>query len=342
MGLEKRTYSMNDMREQDLESAPSLDLPALRIEKFFLPKDGGKMMLFFANVKKNWKPADGCPFCHRQDTLTLSGRTKPRIIRDVVRNNYCVQIVLQTPRMVCNKCHQRFVPTIKGIVENRSMTQRLLDFVKVESFLQPHLTLTERTGLSLQTIQNIMDEEIDRFEELRRENPLDAPEVLGIDEKHIQHVMRGTLVDVKNGALLDMMENNQKETMIAAIQRLKDWDKNIRVVTTDMSNQYLRWLPDLLPNATIVIDKFHVIQDVQNRMSTTKNALYAYRKALIEALEDDEEKARQMAILHIVNDNKRLFNYSMENIIRDKKGKRVLKLNTVMDAFPEFRLLRML
>lgn len=342
MDYEKRRYGMYEMKEQDLESAPSLDLPALTIEKFYLPKDGGKMMVFFANVKKSWKPADGCPFCHRQDTLILSGRTKPRVIRDVVRNNYCVQIVMQSPRMLCNECHQRFVPTIDGIVENRSMTQRLLDFVKVESFLQPHTTLQERTGLSIQTIQNIMDDEIERFEQLRRDNPIEAPEVLGIDEKHIQHVMRGTLVDVQNGELLDMMENNAAETMKDAIKKLKGWDKNIRVVTTDMSNQYLKWLPTLLPNATIVIDKFHVIQDVEKKMASAKNALYAYRKELIEAIKDDEERARQMAILRIVHDNKRLFNYSMDSIVREKSGKRILKLNTVMDAFSEFSLLRMM
>lgn len=340
--MEKRKYTMSDMKEQDLQSAPSLDLPALCVERFYLPKDGGKMMLFFANVSKEWLPEDGCPYCHRKDTLTWSGRSKPRIIRDVVRNNYNVQIVLQSPRMKCTECLQRFTPKIDGIVENASMTERLRGFIKTESFLQPHLTLSERTGLSLQTIQNIMDEEIDRYEKLREEHPLEAPEVLGIDEKHIQQVMRGTIVDVKNGTLLDLLENNEQSTMTNAIKKLTGWDKNIRVVTTDMANRYITWLKELLPDATIVIDKFHVIQDVTSRIAKTKNALYAYRKGLIASIDDEKEKLRQKEILRIVNDNKRLFNYSMENVVRDEKGKRALKLNTVMDEFPEFRLLRML
>lgn len=337
----KKEYRMSDMEEQDLNLAPSLDLPALRIEKWFLPKDGGKLMLIFANVRKDWRPKGGCPICHRKDTIVLSGRaSKPRIVRDITRNNYCVQIAMQSQRMACTDCHYRFNPTVDGIVENGTMTERLLDFVKVESFLQPHTDVAERTGLSIQTVQKIMDAEIDRLEEERRLNPIVAPRVLGIDEKHITNVMRGTIVDVENGNLLDMVENNEEDSMRGAIEKLKDWDKNIKVVTTDMANSYLSWMPGMLPNATFVIDKFHVVQDIAKRVTTAKNVLYPYRKSLIEKIEDKTERARQFEILHIVNDNKRLFNYSMENIQRNEK--RALKLDTVMDEFPEFRLLRIL
>ena len=342
MGLEKREYSMNDMVEQDIKSAPSLDLPALVTERFYMPRDGGKLMVFFTDVRKSWAPSDGCPACHKKDSLIRSGRTKPRKVRDVVRNNHCVLIVLQSIRMLCKNCNQRFVPKIDGIIANGTMTERLVEFLKTESFLQPHSTLSERTGVSIPTIQEIMNEEIDRYEQMRAANPPAAPRVLGIDEKHITNAMRGTLVDVEKGTLLDMLENNSEETMKAAIQKLSCWQENIKVVTTDMANRYLKWLPSFLPDATIVIDKFHVIQDVQNRISTAKSLLYAYRKELIDHIEDDEERARQYEILRIVDDNRRLFNYSMENVMRDKSGKRSLKLNTVIDTFPEFRLLRML
>lgn len=198
MAIEKRKYTQADMVSKPLDSAPSLDLPAFEIEKFYVPNDGSKFMVFFLNVKKSWKPQGRCPYCDNKTSFSFSGRNAPRVIRDVSRNNYCVQLVTQSPRLLCNKCHQRFTPKIDGIVENGTMTERLLDFVKTESFLQPHTILAERTGLSIQTIQNIMDDEIQRYEEMRAENPLVAPEVLGIDEKHIVHDMRGTLVDVKN------------------------------------------------------------------------------------------------------------------------------------------------
>ena len=82
------------------------------------------------------------------------------------------------------------------------MTTRLYEYIKKESFLQSHTALEEQSGFSIQTIQNIMDEQIEIYEQQRKKDPPKAPEVLGIDEKHIDNKMRDTLVDVKNGVLL--------------------------------------------------------------------------------------------------------------------------------------------
>ncbi len=342
MALELRQYTLDDMQEQDYDSAPSLDLPAFAIEKFFLPKDSGKYMLFFANVKKDWQPKGGCPYCSEKTNLIRDGRTSIRHIHDVVRNNYCTSFLYQPIRLKCNSCGQRFVPNVDGIVAGHPYTERLLDYVKTESFLQSHTKLAETTGLSITTIQNIMDEEIERYDNYRKEHPMDAPRVLGIDEKHIFNKMRGVLADSGNSNLIDMLEDNSQASFTKAIKSLNNWDKNIKVVTTDMANAYIKWLKKLLPNATIVVDHFHVIQDIQKKLSKTSSELYEYRKQLIDKLEDSEEKARQKAILNLVLNNKRLFNYSTETLIRDEKHGKLEKMVTVMDEFPEFMLLRML
>lgn len=342
MELTKRIYNFLDMEEQDIEAVPSLDIPSIIVEKYFTPRDHGKYMLFLANIRKSTRPSR-CPFCGGISDLIFSGRTKPRVIHDVMRNNCRVDIIIQPARIQCNKCNQRFVALIDGIDEIHSMTTRLLDFLRVECFLQSHTVLAERSGVSVETVRNIMDEEIQKYEDNRKANPLLAPRVLGIDEKHINHVMRGTLVDIEEGLLLDMLEDNKSHTMQEAIKRLRDWDSRIKVVTTDMNNSYLHWLPDLLPNATVVVDKFHVIQDIERRISITKSQLYEYRKNIIfNKITDPKEKLRQMGVFRILNDNKRLFNYSMESIVRDTKSNKSLKLATVIDEFPEFRLLRKL
>lgn len=338
---ENYTYTESDLVIQNIESAPNLDLPAFEIEKFAMPRDGSPLMVFYVNVRKDWLPKEGCPCCGLTDELTLSGRNKPRVIRDITRNNHCVLIIAQSPRMLCKRCQQRFTPKIDGIVQDATMTERLLEFIKVESFLQPHSDLEARTGLSIQTIQNIMDVEIEKYENERKTNPLVAPRVLGIDEKHINHKMRGTLVDVENGRLLDMLPTNDKDAFTNAIKSLLNWDKNIEVVTTDMANSYLSWMPKFLPNATFVIDKFHVVQDVNQKVSVAKKWLYEYRKDVIQGLSDASEKEEQRQILKIIHDNKRLFNYSTKNL-ETKNGEKAQKLATVISAFPEFALLRKL
>lgn len=79
MALKKRMYDFFDLEEQDLKTAPSLDIPRLVVDKFLMPKDDGNYMLFLAHVKNSYRPKGGCPYCHSTD-LKLEGRTKPRLI----------------------------------------------------------------------------------------------------------------------------------------------------------------------------------------------------------------------------------------------------------------------
>lgn len=339
MALTKKTYNFYDLEEQDYSSVPSLDLPSIVEDGWFKPADGGKYMLILAHMDEDYRPASGCPYCGTGTKLIRSGTGETKIIHDVMRNNYRVDIAYQPSRLQCTTCKQRFTPDVEGIVPGRQMTERLYDYLKVESFIQPMNVLAERTGYSEIQIGQILDEQIDRFDDERLQSPIEAPHVLGIDEKHLGHKMRGTLVDVRRGKLLDMLEDNEQKTMENAIRQLKDWDTNIKVVTTDMANQYIKWLRVLLPNATIVIDKYHVIQDIERKITTTKKVLYQYRKKLIEGIEDVSEKNRQLAVLRIVNNNKRLFNFSMERIMREADTGKPEKLSTVIDEFPEFRLL---
>lgn len=335
----KRVLTLDDLIEQDITTAPSLDLPNIEPERYFVPRNHGKYMLFFAKMKKSVRPEE-CPFCKEKNSLIFSGCSKERVIHDVIRGNYRIDIVLKPSRLKCNCCGQRFVAQTPEIDDTHPMTTRLLDYLRDECFLQSHTMLAERSGVSVETIRNILNEEIEKFDNERKNNPLLAPRVLGIDEKHINNIMRGTLVDVDEGVLLDMLEDNKKQTMKNAIMLLREWDSRIEVVTTDMNNSYLKWLPTFLPNATIVIDKFHVIQDIEQRISSTKKVLYKHRAEVIRKIEDPKERIRQMNILRILNDDGRLLNYSMETLVREDKTGKAQKLATLISEFPEFRLLR--
>ena len=146
MALTKRTYEMSDLKERDLDEAPSLDLPHFETHHWFTPKDGGKYMVFFTRLKKSWRPKDGCPFCGSKE-LTLQGKSEPCLVHDVIRNNFRVDIVIEPPRMLCKDCKQKFVPALPGISGSRQMTTRLEEFLRIECFLQPFSVLSERSGL---------------------------------------------------------------------------------------------------------------------------------------------------------------------------------------------------
>lgn len=338
MKLETVTFTSGDFRE--ITYKPSLDIPHLVTDKVLMPKDESPYMLFLAHLDKSYRPRDGCPFCHSDD-LKLDGLAhKPRLVHDVSRNNMRVDILIQPPRMTCNTCKaEKFTPEIDGITGSRQMTNRLEEYLRKEVFLQPFNVLCERSGFSNYTISKIMDEEMEKYEAKRKANPPKAPRVLGIDEKHLRKEARGVLVDIESGKLLDMLVDNKKDTMIAGIKGLKDWDKNIEVVTVDMNAGYISWLPELLPNATIVVDVFHVVKNVEKTITKSRKKLIEYRQRLIEEIPDEMERARQSEILMIVRKHPKLFNYSTARLARDGKDERKKQLATVIDAFPEFKML---
>ena len=314
-----------------------MDIPHIITDRAMMPADGKPYMAIFAHVDKSYRPKNGCPYCHSDD-LKLEGTTAPRLIHDVDRNNLRIDIVLQPPRMSCKTCRNKFTVNIEGISGSRQMTSRLKEYLRKECFLQPFSKLSERSGLSIYTIMDIMDEEIAKYEAERKANPPLAPRVLGIDEKHISHDMRGTLVDIETGKLLDMMADNKKTSMISAIKALKDWEK-IEVVTVDMNNAYVSWLTKELPNATIVIDRFHVVKNVEKSIRQCWKVLLEYRRKKIKENPDIDDKARQTELLRLVTKYNKIFQYSSSRLSIEANGERMEQLSTIVKEFPEFKML---
>lgn len=339
MTLENLIYEPDDLLEINIEDAPSLDLPVLEVKGVYIPKDGNDYMLFHCDVKKSYRPEGGCPLCGSPDIKLDGHATKSRYIHDVVRENRRVDLILFPPKMKCRTCGNPFTPEIKGIYGSRQMTERLDMYLRKECFLQPLTELAEKTGFSIPTIGSIMDEELAKYEAERAAHPPVAPRVLGIDEKHMERAARGVLTDIERGKLLDMLPDNKRGTMMNGIMKLVDWDKNIEVVTTDMNAGYTSWLPSLLPNAVIVIDKFHVIQDIEQSINKAKKPIYESVSRKVNENEDKEERARQKQVLRIIRKNGRLLNFSMARLTREGNKEKLEKLATVIDTFPEYKML---
>lgn len=333
-----RKYDWSELEEQPRASAPDLRLKWYRIEKWFMPKDGGAYMLFLINLRSTWHFDGLCPVCKLPGDIIRDGLSNPpTLIRDVSRDGCSVEILTQLQRLRCNKCGARWTASNEELDDDFSITKRLREYLKVQSFLQPFTALAKETGLQIKTIGQIMDEEIKKQDEFRKMHPLEAPRALGVDEKHIIDDMGGVFINDDTGRLLEMTEDIKKESMAAAITSLSNWDKNIKVVTTDMNNQYLSWMPLLLKDATFVVDKFHVIKALNQKVNKAVSAFHSLRKERIAKISDPSERNRQSNILELITPY--LYTFKTENLL-EKGGERLKRMATVNEAFPEFAHLR--
>lgn len=333
-----KKYEEKDMDVVDLALAPSIDLPPFVVTKMLVPKDGEKFMVLEIEADKDWRP-ETCPKCHCTD-INLEGRSKKRIVHDISRNNYCIDLVLNPRRYRCGNpaCDYRFQVPMDGFKRGATVTDRVIEYIQKEAFFQKFQIIAERTGLTSTTVANYFDEKIAEFDSERKKNPVEAPSVLGIDEKHNAHKAMGVLVDAFNNRLLEMTVKNDKASMIKAIKSLNNWDKNIKVVTTDMASDYHSWLPSLLPNATLVVDKFHVMQGVNKAMNDGKKSMYPYLKNKILRITNLKEREKKMAILRYWAEDRFLLNYSVESLEEDKEKEK--QVASLIATFPEIALFK--
>ena len=100
-----------------------------------------------------------------------------------------------------------------------------------------------------------------------------TPRVIGIDEAYIDKHFRLIITDQENKRLLDMIPNNKPETAYCYLRSLEN-PSAVRVATMDFAPLYAKAVKDMFPCATVVINRFHVIQLVNKHMDAARKKLH--------------------------------------------------------------------
>ena len=315
---------------------PHLNLCGIIEDACYRPKAGHPYLLFSCHVE-NYRNRK-CPFCSSTAVHAHGQTGTPRRIHDVNSGRTKVDIDLQVQRYICSECGKSFSNLPPDIMEGRHLTKRLYDEIRHEAFTKPLSTVAMKYGYSDTIIGKIFDEYSKELESVH--GPVIAPRVLGIDEKHIVHNMRAIFTDIENRTLLEMCPDNKKDTVIAAIEQMVDYDTNIEVVTMDMSCGYRTYVQECLPNAIIVIDRFHVCQSVYEKIAKARSKIMAYIGALIHAEPEGGVKKRMIAVRNLAQTNTYLFKFNAKNLA--KSDKRINAMANICATFPEFNHLRLI
>lgn len=100
--------------------------------------------------------------------------------------------------------------------------------------------------------------------------------ILGIDEVHLLNKPRCVLTDIEQHTILDLLRNRDKASVKNYLQRLPASIRNgISCVCMDMWQPYKLAIADLLPHATIVVDRFHVVKIANTCLDTVRKQLRA-------------------------------------------------------------------
>ncbi|VGO19566.1 ISL3 family transposase [Pontiella sulfatireligans] len=138
------------------------------------------------------------------------------------------------------------------------------------------------TGLHWETVKNIEKAWLKKkYKRVR----LDDVAYLGIDEVYLGKRLGYITVvrDIDSGAVLFIGKGKGGDALKKFRKRIKRKAKQIKAVAIDMANSYSAWVAEVLPDADIVYDHFHVIKSMNDKLNTL-------RRSTMNRLEDDQKK----------------------------------------------------
>ena len=201
-----------------------------------------------------------CPQCgFRMHSRGIKIR---KINHPILQDTYQVRILLKQRRWRCTneQCAREENETFNFIGKRRRNTNAS-DFLIIHEFRDLNISaadIARKFGTSDTHVLRVFD----RYVNMKR---LPFSDVISIDEVYLnmdqdcKYVL--VIQDFRTGEPIDLLKSrrqNVTEPYFAAIPKKERFA--VQYLISDMNNEYLRYVEKYFPNATAVIDSFHVIQ----------------------------------------------------------------------------------
>lgn len=194
-----------------------------------------------------------CPDCGR---LMYRHGQRNSTFADTPMQMQPVRLEITRTRYRCVTCGKVLIPDLPFLDENRRATKRLVDAIRERCLGITFNSLAHQTGLAVNTIKNIAHDLID---ELERTVQYETPEIMGIDEVNLAGDYRCVITNLATNNVFQMLERRTQAYLKPFFASLPDRDK-VEWVCTDMWRPFKESFGMYLPNARLVIDKFHVLR----------------------------------------------------------------------------------
>lgn len=196
--------------------------------------------------------------------------SKTNLIKDIKSEGKIVLINLKINRYRCPDCKYVFPDEFTFYEKNEHISKRLKqEFVKRCINGETFRYIANDYSVDGKTVAKAFND----YADTHRDKAVltYTPAILGIDEAHIDDHYRLVLTDIFNHKLLDIKKDNKKATVKAYLRTL---DKNVcQCVTMDLAKGYAYCVKEVLPDAVIVVDKFHVIQEINRCVDNVRKDL---------------------------------------------------------------------
>ena len=212
-----------------------------------------------------------CSFCGKSGTV-IKHTPKASLIQMIPYQNVPTYLRLYKQRYRCKACGQTFSATT-NIVDERCYLSNALKFAILHDLKQKcaMTDIAKRYFVSPKSVERILKSysyELNPY-------PMQLPECLLIDEfkgpSDCNGKMCFILSDGQSGKIIDILDDRRNFVIKDFFLRFSLESRNrVKYVVMDMNASYPYAIKEIFPNAEIIIDRFHIVQQLNRALNNKR------------------------------------------------------------------------
>lgn len=218
---------------------------------------------------------DACPKCGMYMPTLIIQKTRTQEVRDLNILGKCVTLAVKRHYYRCGDCNSMFSEPLQCLEGRARMTTRLREHIALKARFTPFVAIENEYRVSDTTIRKIFLEDVAQlppFPELK------TPSVLGIDEiclsrgDYSRMQPWAVLANGDDNTVMELLQDRSKPSVVGLLQSLQN-PNAVQVVTMDMWSGYRAAAKEVLPNALVVVDKFHVVRMANDALDHVRRSI---------------------------------------------------------------------
>lgn len=210
-----------------------------------------------------------CIRCGVIDPKVKKYGTQRQTFMDTPIHGKRAAIEIARQRYKCLECGKTFQQQLPDMDEKRTMTRRLVEYVQRRSLERTFTEVAGDVGVNEKTIRNIFNEYVAELD--AKYWPL-TPDWIGIDELFLVGKPRCIFTNVQQRTIMDLLPSRDKASVLAWLMQ-RQYRELVSVVTMDMWKPYRDAALEAMPNAVVVVDKFHVVKMANQALDSVRRTL---------------------------------------------------------------------
>jgi transposase len=261
-----------------------------------------------------------------------------QIIKDLDWGEQAVFLEINRRQFKCEKCKKPFSEELEFVKERRRYTKRLAAKTIEEVLADDIRSVAKKGRVTEKEIERMLK---DASEDLSKVKPIGLKR-LGIDEITLvkgQGKYCAVLIDLDRSKLLMIVDGRTKEEIKKVFE---GWGtevlEGIEEVSIDLWKGYKSLAMEMMPNAQVVADRFHVMAQINQELDGERKKEKRKIQAEIKEAKTPEEKLGKETILAGITDSK----YAILKNEKDLNDKQKDKLAEVQNISSRLKIMHQL